>query len=412
MLFSVRKTALATVFGAAMLTPLSLASAQPADSPTPSQPPAAKPTADESSKAEVRGTESRGAESRGAESRGAESRGAESPKADAPAPERTTDPDEKPESPPDQASKDSPLPNKLGEEQLAQVRKNYQAGQAKLDEQDYAGALPLFQRADAIAQVPTTRLQVARCLEGLGRLIDARQKARSVAALPRAAEPNPNFEKARALAVELVKKRDKRVAHLKVTILPATGSATVDGVEVSASKRRDLELDPGKHTLKVNAPAHLEGVEPFELAEGETKIITITLAPHSAAATPPSSQLTADAAGPTFGPITAIGTVVGGLGILTGAIAGGIALERAAPIREKCNFGDGNDCVGMQADLDAANLAAHVSTAGVVLAGVGLGTALLGAFVFDKPDSAQASDSGVALRPLLGPGYAGLAGRF
>src|SRR5580700_919246 len=47
---------------------------------------------------------------------------------------------------------------------------------ARFDRGDYTGALDLFNRADALVHAPTLGLMAARCLEKLGRLVEASER--------------------------------------------------------------------------------------------------------------------------------------------------------------------------------------------------------------------------------------------
>jgi hypothetical protein len=63
----------------------------------------------------------------------------------------------------------------------------------------------------------------------------------------------------------------------------------------------------------------------------------------------------------------------------------------------------------LQAELDEADTVALVSTVAFVLGGVGLAAGVAGLIggLYDTDPSAEAS-----VRPLLGPGFVGVDGRF
>jgi tetratricopeptide (TPR) repeat protein len=64
----------------------------------------------------------------------------------------------------------------------------------------YAEALEKFKRADDLAHVPTTGLYAARCLEKLGRLVEAEAKYSAVMRMQVAADALPVHKKAIAEA--------------------------------------------------------------------------------------------------------------------------------------------------------------------------------------------------------------------
>src|SRR5690606_37900600 len=95
---------------------------------------------------------------------------------------------------------------------------------------------------------------------------------------------------------------------------------------------------------------------------------------------------------------------VGGAALLAGAITGAISLSIVADVEERCIDGH---CP--PEDEDEARVASRLgtaSTATLAIGGAAIATGII--LVFALP----ASYRGAGVAPVVGPGYAGLRGRF
>jgi len=119
------------------------------------------------------------------------------------------------------------------------------------------------------------------------------------------------------------------------------------------------------------------------------------------------SAATADAAGPIWPSLVALG--VGGAALGVGAVTGAIAVTESMDVRSRCS---GNRCPFEEEEqASSARTLANVSTASFVVgsAAVAAGAVLL----FLRPGGTQGeSDEAARVEPWLGPGLAGLQGRF
>ncbi len=108
-------------------------------------------------------------------------------------------------------------------------------------------------------------------------------------------------------------------------------------------------------------------------------------------------------------PLVWIGFGVGGAALLIGTITGVMSLTQASDLKDQCP--DDFCTPEKQEDIDTMMTLGHVSTAGFVIAGVGIG---LGVFSLLTSGSGQEQPtvSGVVVRPWLGFGVAGVAGKF
>jgi hypothetical protein len=158
-------------------------------------------------------------------------------------------------------------------------------------------------------------------------------------------------------------------------------------------------VDPGQHTIRAEA----EGFAPAEatLTFGEKRAEPVTLEVDQPRAVQPI------ATEHPRGPLRAIGFAslgVGGAGLLVGAIAGGVALSKHGELASKC---PGGHCTNMQGAIDSYNLVGALSTAGFVAGGVLAATGVVLLVVDARERGPDAKVEGV-----IGPGYAGVRGRF
>ncbi len=156
------------------------------------------------------------------------------------------------------------------------------AGRKKLEVKDYQGALKPLKAAHAIMNVPTTGLDYARALEGLGQLIEARAVVLAVTRLPaRNGEPEA-FADARVAAAALADRLATRIASVVVALkgLPpgVEPKITLDGAPVpAATLGLPRKVDPGAHVVSASAPGFTTMQKRVELRDGETLPVELVL---------------------------------------------------------------------------------------------------------------------------------------
>lgn len=104
-------------------------------------------------------------------------------------------------------------------------------GDALVEKQQLSDALAKYREAHTLMKVTTTGIEVARVLEKLGRLVEAREVAAEVAAIPAAPGESPALTSARNAAAALLKGLDARVPSVTVRMRGASSDAVlrVDG---------------------------------------------------------------------------------------------------------------------------------------------------------------------------------------
>lgn len=293
------------------------------------------------------------------------------------------------------------------DEQRKTARDLMDQGDERAEQQDYQAALTLYRAAHDIMHVPTTGIEVARTLANLGKLVEARDTALEILNLPEAPEEPRPFTIARVAAEQLVRKLTQDIPTLRILLGPAEaarGAALrIDGRLVPQALKAAQPLDPGAHRIQVSAPG-FESVElSATLAVGNRESVRIELrrfpAPplESSLASPralldrrPERALARPWYSTSWPTWLGVGAV--GAGVVTGTVAGLIAIDHVKAAREYC---DGNRCTRQAAaDRDAAFDAALVSNIGWVVAGAGA-VLTVTSFWLDRRESASASEVSV-----------------
>jgi hypothetical protein len=301
-------------------------------------------------------------------------------------------------------------------------------GQAALDQKDYKTAEDKFRRADKLVHAPTLELGLARALAGEGKFMESQETYNRIIreGLPPGA--SDVFKQALDAAKQEVGAVSPRVAGATINVqadgggdVPAV-SVTLDGQPLNAASlgvRR--QVDPGDHVVKATADGFLPGEARFNVGEGGSQTVQITLKkdlsapPASAAppATPPAGGVDTPPEGtpPKRSILPWIAFGVGGAGLLTGAITGGLALGQHSSISSDC--GGGSSCpTTEQGKIDSFHTMALVSDIGFVVAGVGAaaGVVLLIVHPYDSAPAAPAA--GFRVTPTVGFGSVGAIGTF
>lgn len=318
-------------------------------------------------------------------------------------------------------------------------------GNGKFKAGDYAGALAAYLAADAIMAVPTTGYLVATAQDKLQRLLEARETALRVARSSASPGEPSQFAAARKGAAKLAADLAQRIPSLRIEVtssrLPLPDDVPVDldidGRRVPGpATRLAHKVDPGAHQITVAAPGFEQQRESVTVAEGQERVVTVTLvrarpstpeppvstvpsgprpqASSTPPRTPPPARAPPDEPGK-LSPLVFVGYGTAGVGLLVGTITGIVALSADQAAQEGCV---GTRCpLANKSDAERALMLADVSTASFIVAGAGaaVGTvalvALGSAGTDDSPRSA-ADGRGFEVRALLGPGTVGIRGTF
>jgi hypothetical protein len=279
---------------------------------------------------------------------------------------------------------------------------------------DLRGALTRYQAAHAIVHVPTTGLDLARLQSQLGLLVEARSTLTEVVHTPVAANEPKVFAECRSQALTLLNELETRVPAIKTDVLPPAAAYTlsVDGVTLPTEIRGlPYRVNPGPHSVRVDAPGFQPEYRQLTLADGETRSVSVTLAPQPTAAAPAvthdaqqaqlavsPSRLAEDearrervSAARTRG---VIGLSVGGAALVLGTVTGIMSLSSASGLKEAC---EDNTCPQSQrGELSTANTLANVANISLPLGLIGVGYGLFE--LLTLPSAPASSEHASALR--------------
>ncbi len=302
----------------------------------------------------------------------------------------------------------------IDEPTRAAAKKAAEDALTRYDAGDYAGALDLFNRADNLVHAPTLGLMAARCLDKLGRTVEASERYLAVTRIKLDKGAHASQVKAQVTAEQERAALLPKIPALVVALQGATPDetrVTLDGTVVSPQligvKR---PTDPGAHKLEARRGAEVV-TRDFTLDRGDNQTITLTLQPNEttpAAGTPPAKD-----EGGSSSPLRTAGFVgvgVGGAGLLIGAITGGLAISTKSSL-------DAAGCAGGHCPTSQASAVSKYNTlrmvsgpsliVGGLLAAAGVTLVVLG-----KPSERKGQAAGVQWAPWIGAGSAGVAGVF
>ena len=315
--------------------------------------------------------------------------------------------------------------------QRSQARELAGQGFAALQRKDFVKAEELFRRADALVHAPTLILDHSRALVGLGRLVEAHEGFAQV--LREGVAPNAPWQwrgavgaaRAELAAVE------PRLAWLTVTVSgPPAPEVAIDAKPLrQAALGVRLATDPGTHTVTVRADRFLPVRKDVVLVEGQTAELDLVAEPDPAAPPlPPPSKKAPEVifVKPPEAPKardTTLATIlltVGGVGIVTGAVTGFIALGVRSDLEDSCG---GGVCVPLEGDQyvelsEKRDRYQALGTASGVAFAVGLGATVTGLALLVFAKRPPAAANGVSHPPgprwalRAGPGSLSLAGQF
>lgn len=283
-------------------------------------------------------------------------------------------------------------------------------------------ALAGFEEADKAFHSPKFLLYVARTQAKLGRLLAAKGTYAKVIAEPLAPYAPAEFFAAQSDAKTELVGLVRRIPYLSVHAASGVGSLVLDGQPVSEGAK--IAVDPGDHTLSGQTDTAASLQRKVRVAEGESKEVTLELAP-APLATATEPEPSGDSAGPAVVPdataatgepgahrgipkatVVAYGGAVAGL-LITG-IFGGLTLATKGDYDRAFNaFPQDPKKINAAADKGATfGLVTDIGLA-VLVAGAAVGTIVW--VVASRSPAKRAGASGRTLRIGVAPAAGGAA---
>jgi hypothetical protein len=265
-------------------------------------------------------------------------------------------------------------------------------------------AAAAFRAAHELDPKAQYQLDLARSLADAGRLVEARQLFGEVAETQ-----EKDAQRAKAVAAQQKKALDGRIPSIKVVVVgggEASAIVTVNGESVEAGK--DVPFDPGEYTVVARAAGGPEARDKVALAERDHKTVTLTLS-APAQAPPEDEPDEGGGGGGTMIP-AAISYAVGGAGLTVGAVFGVLAFQKTSEVEELCG---GKTCPGEYADdVATAQDYGTASTVAFAVGGIGVAAGLILTFTVGMSGGDDEKKESAWVVPVVGPGYAGVAGAF
>jgi hypothetical protein len=277
-------------------------------------------------------------------------------------------------------------------------------GDRLADAGDVRAAMARYASAHAIMHVPTTGLALASVQAKLGLLVEARATAIEVLNLPIAAGDPTVFAAAKTSAANLAEQLEPRVPSVRVAVVPADAAytLTIDAVTLPIDARgAPYRCNPGKHSLRVEAPGYAPRTLPFELSEGQLFAPSLTLQPlmsttpvavaHSAVSAPEGSAADGGGDASFAGRTRAIvGFSVGGVALIAGSVAGIVSASRTSSLKEACP----NDACGprQRSALSSSNTLANLANIAIPLGVIGVGYGVFELLSLPGPNAERANE--------------------
>jgi hypothetical protein len=290
------------------------------------------------------------------------------------------------------------------EEQVEAGRAAYREARELHKQGKLKEALDRALEAYRVASTPVTALEVASLFDETGRLVEARDVAREVAAMPVSPRESDKGREARQAASSLAAELDARIPKIAVAGRPAGVEVLLDEKPVPAGAATAwMGVDPGVHSIQVRAQDRTCGSISATLVERETRTIDVepiarmcpTETPLPAVVLSPQTPSQAD----TTHTGRWVGLAIGAAGLVAVGAAGVIALNAKASydsVSSQCN---GVYCEGPAVNVrNSARSQADVAT--VVMAGGAAGAAF-GVVLFLLDPGSRHPEAG---RPVVGIG--------
>ncbi len=307
---------------------------------------------------------------------------------------------------------------------MERARRAFADGAEAEDRGDCTTAIARFEEVIAVKETPAVRLRIGRCHEKLGQLRAAQRD------YERAKELAQGEPQAMEVAAQVSADLAKRIPRIQVVVTGAPGGIVVkvDDVELPAATR-STAVDPGRHRVTASAAGYLPFDQSFEVAEGGSRSLTITLRPLDGPA-PPLPPPPIEEAEETFpwlpvalygGGAIAIGV---GIPLLITSISddsaldeecfdasGGVSADRDPCLRKNGTKHSAAEQADITSQRDSINTRQIIgwTLIGVGAAAAGVATVLL---VTDSGDLDE--EAALVTTPIVGPGFVGwsASGRF
>jgi hypothetical protein len=300
------------------------------------------------------------------------------------------------------------LPDVATPVQREQAQQRFARGKELMSKRDYAGALGEFRASHEIVASPNTRLEIARCLRAMGKLVAAYSELgrTSVEAKELLAQDN-RYQKAYDASMTERNEIEPKLGFVTLNIQNATDATTVTvgGEEIRrAAWTEPAPVTPGATDVVVSTPSHEPVKRTVTLAAGQKMTLPIDAmsgeaAPAPEAPPPPPPPPPPPVETSSHSSLRPWAYVAGGVGVAGLATFGVFALMAKSTYDDLNTACHGGPCPpsknGEISSGKTQQLVANVGL-GVGVVGVALGATL---FVLSMPKSTPESGAALVVTP-------------
>ena len=279
-------------------------------------------------------------------------------------------------------------------EELQAARELFQEAFKDEQEKRYPDALEKFERVAKVKESASVRYRIATVLVAMGRLREARDMYRALAAAKSSLPPSD--QETADSAAERAAELHRRIPKLAVRVQdnpPADVRLTVDGAPVPVSTTpRVIELDPGDHVIAATARDSQPYEQTISVTDGGGEVAhTVTFTPERGPLTSISSDKT-------------LPWVVLGAGAALAVTGGALLVAREGTIDDIATACPGNVCpTSLREEIEADRDRAHLfGPLGGALSIVGLAAMGAGAYFLLRSPAAGQKATTHLVTPKLG----------
>jgi hypothetical protein len=298
--------------------------------------------------------------------------------------------------------------------QREQAQTRFLRGKDLLARKQYDQALEEFTASHEIVASPNARLEIARCLRALGKIVAAyAELGRTAIEAKELVAQDPRYLRASEAAIAEREEMERQLGVVSLTIQNPTDATTVviGGEEIRrAAWSEPAPVVTGPTDIVVQTPGHAPVKRTVSLSAGQKTTIVIDAQsgdPLTGTVAPPPDQ-PAPPPGPNSGPspLRLGAYVAGGVGVaglLVFTIGGVMAKSTYDDLDNSCH---GGPCPpSKNGEISSGKTQQTLANVGLVvgIAGVAAGTTL---FVLSMNKSAPSASTGL----LVAPGWVGVRG--
>ncbi len=270
-------------------------------------------------------------------------------------------------------------------------------GRKAMKDKRWADAVVALKKAERLDPTPALSVELAQAQVAAGKLTEAQRTLLSVAPAAGGADL---VKKAAKKALDDLKARVPTVKVIVAGPPAAQVSTLVDGIEVDGD---EIPLNPGDHTISVEAKGYAPAEKDVHLAEGARQEVRLQLVARAAVAAEGQGQAPKGSRVPGV-----IVTSIGAAGVLVGGVFGGLAFKATSTAKAQCQ---GDVCPASAGpDVSRSKTYGNVATGMLIAGGAVAVTGIV--LIIAAPGGGKADDAPKAasarVSPWFGPGGAGI----